>query len=290
MSVWFLLCAQRKFALQTQSKYIFCPPKLSFLFSPQEQLEESFQLFAVKAAECNTLTNKLEIILDDQDECDNELNDIQKELVVAKGRVKLLERENRALKKKAAGNFRAAPLAIGDNNNNDSSDEDHVDEGFEDILDTTDRNAGSQQKRRGSFGALQNLTDLFAKSNEHTRGTQDSTMTGDENDLRDEEIRNLKRELERQKAMSQIESSRSRRTIEQLTYQVEDMTDRLVDRKGQKAAAAASARLLKKTETFDNGNSSGDTGSTESFTAIMNEAAKISDLPFGPKEPGARTA
>ena len=90
--------------------------------------------------------------------------------------------------------------------------------------------------------------------------------------------------------MSQIESSRSRRTIEQLTYQVEDMTDRLVDRKGQKAAAAAaSARLLKKTETFDNGNSSGDTGSTESFTAV-NEAAKISDLSSGPEEPGARMA
>ena len=254
-------------------------------------MEESFQLFAVKAAECNTLTNKLEIILDDQDECDNELNDIQRELVVEKGRVKLLERENRALKKKAAGNFRAAPLAVGDNNNNDdSSDEDDAAEEFEDILDTTDRNAGGQQKRRGSFGALQNLTELFAKSNEPTRGVQDSTIAGDEDDTKDEEIRNLKRELERQKAMSQIESSRSRRTIEQLTYQVEDMTDRLVDRKGQKAAAAASARLLKKPETFENGNSSGDTGSTESFTAIMNEAAKISDLTSGPKEPGARTA
>lgn len=257
-----------------------------FPLSPQEQLEESFQLFAVKAAECNTLTNKLEIILDDQDECDNELNDIQRELVVAKGRVKLLERENRALKKKASENFRAAPLAVDDNNDDDSSDEDHAAEGFEDILDTTDRNTGGQQKRRGSFGALQNLTGLFAKSNEPTRGIQDSTMTGDENDIKDEEIRNLKRELERQNVMSQIESSRSRRTIEQLTYQVEDMTDRLVDKKGQKAAAAASARLLKKTETFENGNSSGDTGSTESFTAIMNEAAKIT----GPKEPGARMA
>ena len=260
------------------------------LFSPQEQLEESFQLFAVKAAECNTLTNKLEIILDDQDECDSELNDIQRELVVEKGKVKLLERENRALKKKAAGNFRAARLAAGDNNHDDSSNEDEASEEFEDILDSTDRNAGGQQKRRGSFGGLQNLTGLFAKPNEPTRGVQDSTIAGDEDDTKDEEIRNLKRELERQKAMSQIESSRSRRTIEQLTYQVEDMTDRLVDRKGQKAASAASARFLKKPETFENGNSSGDTGSTESFTAIMNEAAKISDLSSGPKEPGARTA
>ena len=174
-------------------------------------------------------------------------------------------------------------MTVGDNNNDDSSNEDHAAEEFEDILDTNDRNAGGQQKRRGSFGALQNLTELFAKSNEQT-------TAGDQDDTKDEEIRNLKRELERQKSMSQIESSRSRRTIEQLTYQVEDMTDRLVDRKGQKAAAAASARLLKKAETFENGNSSGDTGSTESFTAIMNEAAKISDLSVGPKEPGARMA
>ena len=257
-------------------------------------MEESFQLFAVKAAECNTLTNKLEIILDDQDECDNELNDIQRELVVAKGKVKLLERENRSLKKKAAGNFRSAPLAIGgDNNDDSSSDEDHTTEGFEDILYTADRNnAGGQQKRRGSFGALQNLTELFAKSNEqkHDTHARPGVFASDEDGAKDEEICNLKRELERQKAVSQIESSRSRRTIEQLTYQVEDMTDRLVDKKGQRAAAAASARLLKKAETFENGNSSGDTGSTESFTAIMNEAAKIGDLPSGPKEPGARMA
>mmetsp|Transcript_11620 Transcript_11620/g.24487 ORF Transcript_11620/g.24487 Transcript_11620/m.24487 type:complete len:677 (-) Transcript_11620:1295-3325(-) len=64
------------------------------------QLDESFQLFTVKTAECTTLSERLRRALEEADETGMELEDVQQELVDVQSRYDLLERENKRLRRK----------------------------------------------------------------------------------------------------------------------------------------------------------------------------------------------